>query len=201
MAATAEQIKKLRELTGAGVLDAKRTLEQMNGDFDKAVAVLKAKGLAAAEKKSERKATEGAVVTYVHSDIHSSGKLGAMVEVNCETDFVARTEEFQQLAHDLALQVAAMNPKYVTPEDLPAQTREELQRGFAAQAEGEEKQGPVAERIVQGKMENYLKENCLMRQSFVRDESVTVQDLVQSVAVKMGERIVVRRFARFQLGE
>ncbi len=199
MAISADQIKKLRELTGAGVLDAKRALENANGDFDKAAQVLKAKGVAAAAKKADRVARQGLIETYVHA----GGKIGAMLELNCETDFVARTPDFQGLAHDLALQIVAANPKYVSPQDIPAEIREKQQEEFAAQAKAEGKTGALVDKIVQGKMENYFKETCLLQQPFIRDESknTTINDLVQAKITKLGENIVVRRFARFELGE
>jgi elongation factor Ts len=197
MSATAEQIKRLRELTGAGVLDAKRTLEQYNGDFDKALAVLKEKGLKAAEKKAERAAKQGLIETYVHA----GGKIGVIVEVNCETDFVAATNEFKQLAHDLALQIAAAKPRYVSANDIPADVVEAQKKIFADAARAEGKPEAIIEKIVQGKTDAFFKETVLLRQPFIRDEAVTIQDLIQSVIAKLGENIVVRRFARFELGE
>ncbi len=197
MAISLDQIKKLRELTGAGVLDAKRALEDANGDFDKAAQVLKAKGLATAAKKADRVARQGLIETYVHA----GGKVGSMLELNCETDFVARTPDFQELAHDLALQIVATNPKYVSPQDIPAEIRERQQQEFAAQAKAEGKTGALVDKIVQGKMEKYFTETCLLLQPFIRDDSTTINDLVQAKIVKLGENIVVRRFARFELGE
>lgn len=197
MAATAEQIKKLRDLTGAGVLDAKRTLEEHNGDFDKALAILKEKGLKAAAKKTERVAKQGLIETYVHG----GGKIGVMVEVNCETDFVAATKEFQTLAHDLALQVAASNPKYVSQADVPAEVIAEQKKIFADAAVAEGKPANIVEKIVQGKLESFYKESCLLLQPFVRDDKTTVNDLVKGAVAKLNENIVVRRFARFELGE
>jgi elongation factor Ts len=197
MSATAEQIKRLRELTGAGVLDAKRTLEQYNGDFDKALAVLKEKGLKAAEKKAERAAKQGLIETYVHA----GGKIGVIVEVNCETDFVAATNEFKQLAHDLALQIAAAKPRYVSANDIPADVVEAQKKIFADAARAEGKPEAIIEKIVQGKTDALFKETVLLRQPFIRDEAVTIQDLIQSVIAKLGENIVVKRFARFELGE
>jgi len=197
MSATAEQIKRLRELTGAGVLDAKRTLEQYNGDFDKALAVLKEKGLKAAEKKAERAAKQGLIETYVHA----GGKIGVIVEVNCETDFVAATNEFKQLAHDLALQIAAAKPRYVSMNDIPADVVEAQKKIFTDAARAEGKPEAIIEKIVQGKTDAFFKETVLLRQPFIRDEAVTIQDLIQSVIAKLGENIVVRRFARFELGE
>jgi elongation factor Ts len=197
MVATTEQIKKLRELTGAGVLDAKRTLEQYNGDFDKALAVLKEKGLKAAEKKAERVARQGVIESYVHA----GGKIGVLVEVNCETDFVAATNEFKQLAHDLALQIAASKPRYVSVSDIPAEELEAQKKIYADAARAEGKPEALIEKIVQGKVDAVLNETVLLRQPFIRDESLTVHDLIQSVIAKVGENIVVRRFVRFELGE
>jgi elongation factor Ts len=197
MTVSAEQIKKLRELTGAGVLDAKRTLEQYNGDFDKALAVLKEKGLKAAEKKAERVAKQGLIETYVHG----GGRIGVMVEVNCETDFVAATNEFRQLAHDVALQIAATKPLYVSMDDVPADIVAAQKKIFADAALAEGKPANIVEKIVQGKTDAFFKESVLLRQTFIRDDKLTIQDLVQSVIAILGENIVVKRFVRFELGE
>lgn len=197
MATTAEQIKKLREATGAGVLDAKRTLEEHNGDYDKALAVLKEKGQKTAAKRAERATKQGVIDTY----IHGGGMIGAMVEVNCETDFVARTNDFKELAHNLALQVAATNPQFVSPDDISPQARSEQEKIFADSARADGKNEALVERIVTGKMESWYKDVCLMRQPFIRDDKTTIGDLVQTVIVKTGENIVIRRFARFALGE
>ncbi len=197
MAATAEQIKKLRELTGAGVLDAKRTLEEHDGDFDKALAILKEKGMKAAAKKTERVAKQGLIETYVHA----GGRLGVIVEINCETDFVAATKEFRELAHDVALQIAATNPKYVSQADVPANVVEEQKKIFADAAAAEGKPTHIIEKIVAGKLESFYKESCLLLQPFVRDDKSTVHDLIQSTVAKLQENIVVRRFSRFELGE
>lgn len=197
MTISAEQIKRLRELTGAGVLDAKRTLEQYEGDFDKALAVLKEKGLKAAEKKAERIAKQGLIETYVHA----GGRIGVIVEVNCETDFVAATNEFKQLAHDLALQIAASKPRYVSMNDIPADVVDAQKKIFADAARAEGKPEAIIEKIVQGKTDAFFKETVLLRQPFIRDEALTIQDLVQSVIAKLGENIVVKRFARYELGE
>jgi elongation factor Ts len=196
MTVSAEQIKKIRELTGAGILDAKRTLEQYNGDFDKALAVLKEKGLKAAEKKAERVAKQGLIETYVHG-----GRIGVMVEVNCETDFVAATNEFRQLAHDVALQIAATKPLYVSMDDVPADIVAAQKKVFADAALAEGKPANIVEKIVQGKTDAFFKESVLLRQTFIRDDALTIQDLVQSVIAKLGENIVVKRFVRFELGE
>jgi elongation factor Ts len=197
MNASAEQIKKLRELTGAGVLDAKRTLEQYNGDFDKALAVLREKGLKAAEKKAERIAKQGLVETYVHG----GGKMGVVVEVNCETDFVAATNEFRQLAHDLALQIAASKPLYVSLDDIPAHVVAEQKKIFADAALAEGKPANIVEKIVQGRTDAFFKQVVLLRQPYIRDDTLTIHDLIQSTIAKLGENIVVKRFARFELGE
>jgi elongation factor Ts len=197
MSASAEQIKKLRDLTGAGVLDAKRTLEEHNGDFDKALAVLKEKGMKAAAKKSERATKQGLVETYVHT----GGRVGVMLEINCETDFVARTPDFQSLAHDIALQIAATKPQFLSETEIPAATLEEQRKIFSDAALAEGKPANIVERIVQGKLDSFLKESCLLKQSFIRDESATVNDLIQTKIAKLGENIVVRRFVRFELGD
>lgn len=197
MATTTEQIKKLRELTGAGVLDAKHALDEHDGDYDRALAVLKEKGLKTAAKKAERVARQGLIETY----LHTGAQVGVMVEINCETDFVARNDVFKQLAHDVALQIAATNPKYITVEEIPADVREAQERIFSDAAVAEGKSGPIVEKIVKGKMENWYKEVCLYRQPFIRDDSVTIYDLVQAAISKLRENIVVRRFVRYAIGE
>ncbi len=196
--ATAEQIKQLREQTGAGVLDAKRALDENNGDFNKALNILKAKGAAVADKKTAtRVANSGLVSTYVHGE----GRIGVLVEVNSETDFVARTEEFTQLVHDVALQIAAMNPLYVSPETIPAEVVEEQKKKFEEATRSEGKPEAIIPKIVQGKMDKWYGETCLYRQPFIRDDSVTVEDLVKTVSAKTREKVVVRRFCRYALGE
>jgi elongation factor Ts len=201
MAASTEQIKKLRDMTGAGILDAKRTLEEHDGDFDKALAILKEKGLKSAAKKGDRAARQGVIETYVHSDDLAEGKIGVMLELNCETDFVARNEVFRNLAHDLALHIAASKPKYVSVEDIPASVVDEQKRIFADAAAAEGKPAPIIEKIVQGKIANFFQENCLLRQNFIRDDSMTVGDLIKATIAKTNENIVIRRFARFEIGE
>ncbi len=197
MSTTAEQIKKIRDITGAGILDTKRTLEQFNGDYDKALAVLKEKARQVAEKKAERATKQGLIETY----IHPGSRVGVMVEVNCETDFVAATPDFRELAHDLALQVAATKPLYVSPEAVPASVVEEMKKSMTDAAIAEGKPANIGDRIVQGKLESYYKDNCLMSQKFIRDETITITDRVKGVIGKLGENITVRRFARFELGE
>jgi elongation factor Ts len=194
---TTEQIKQLREETGAGVLEAKRVLDENNGDLQKALSILKARGMAKADKKAERAALEGVVECYVHA----GGKVGVMVEVNCETDFVARNEVFKQLAHDVALQIAAMNPQYVSVEDIPADVVAKQKKMFEEEAHAGGKPPAILEKIIKGKFDKYCNEVCLLRQAFIKDDSLTVQDLVKTAIAKTGENIVVRRFVRYALGE
>jgi len=196
MSISAEQIKKLREMTGAGILDTKRTLEEFNGDFEKALAVLKEKGMKVAEKKAERVAKQGLVETYVHA----GGKIGVMVEVNCETDFVAATNDFKELAHNIALQIAATKPEFVSPNDISAEVIEEKKKAFHDAAIADGKPANIIEKIVTGKLEAFYKESCLLRQMFIRDDKQTVQDLIQATIAKVGENIVVKRFTRYELG-
>ncbi len=196
--ATAEQIKQLREQTGAGVLDAKRALEETKGDFQKALSILKVKGAAVADKKTAtRTANSGLIETYIHGE----GRIGVMVEVNSETDFVARTDEFKQLVHDVALQIAAMSPLYVSPESIPAEMVEEQKNKFEDATRAEGKPEAIIPKIVQGKMDKWYGEVCLYRQPFIRDDSVTIEDLVKTVSAKTREKVVVRRFCRYALGE
>lgn len=196
MAVTAEQIKKLRELTGAGILDAKNTLEKL-GDFDKAVEELRAKGISRADKKADRVAREGLVESY----IHLGGRIGVLVEVNCETDFVARTDDFESLTHEVALQIAGTNPKYVSPEDIPSDVLQAARAEFESEARKSGKPEPVVTKITEGKLAKYYQEVCLTYQPSIRDESTTVNDLIKNTIAKTGENIRIRRFARFELGE
>lgn len=196
MAINIEMIKDLRERTGAGVLDSKNALEEADGDIEKAMQLLRKKGLAIAAKKADREANEGLVEAYVHA----GGKLGVLLELNCETDFVARTEDFQDLAHDLAMQVAATNPRYLTPEDIPPEVLEQ-KRQRQREELGEEKPEEVIERIIEGKLRKYYQEVCLLEQPFIKDEGLTIRDLITGKIAKLGENIKVRRFARFELEE
>jgi len=189
-------VKELREATGAGVLDCKKALETSSGDFDKAKAYLREKGLAAAARRADREAREGLIEAYVHT----GGRVGALIELNCETDFVARTEVFKELAHDLAMQIVATKPLYLTPEDIPPDVLEEEKTAYRVQARDTGKPEHVVERIVEGKLQKYYQEVCLMRQSFIRNNDLTVQDAITQTIAKLGENIVVRRFARFELG-
>jgi elongation factor Ts len=195
-AITAQQVKELRQETGAGVLDCKEALEANNGDFDKAVAYLREKGAAAAAKRAERETDEGLIGSY----IHAGSKVGAMVEVNCETDFVAMTDEFQALAHDLAMQVVAAKPLYMTPADVPTDVVEKEKEDVRKDMQGSGKPENIVERIVEGKLKKFYEETCLMEQPFIKDTALTVGELVQEKNAKLGENIVVRRFARFEIG-
>ena len=197
MAITGEMVKKLREVTGAGVLDCRNTLQACSGDFDRAGEMLREKGLAAAEKKVTRVANQGIVGSY----IHTGSKAAALVELNCETDFVARNEGFEGLAHDLAMQVVAMKPRWVRPEDIPAEVVDVELQQFRASAVADGKSERVVEQIVQGRMDKFHSLFCLMRQAYIRDEDITVEDLVKQRIAQFGENIVIRRFARMEVGE
>jgi len=197
MAISIEQIKQLREETGAGVLDCRKALETYNGDFEKAMEYLREKGLAKAAKRADREVLEGMVELYSHGN----GRVGVMVEVNCETDFVARSESFRKFAHEVALQVAAGAPKYVRVEDIPADVLEEEREKARNLALAEGKAENVIERIVNGKMEKYYNDHCLLRQTYVRDENMTVEDLRNQHIAAIGENIVIRRIARWEVGE
>ena len=190
-------VKELREKTGAGLLDCQKALGEAQGDVEKALRVLREKGLAKAAKKSARVAADGAVGSY----IHPGGKIGVLVEVNCETDFVARTDEFQQLVRDLSMQVAAASPRYVRREDVPESELDSERAIYRVQAEQSGKPAQVIERIVAGQLERYYKDVCLLEQPFIKQSDRTVKDLVQEAIARLGENVTVRRFARFQLGE
>ena len=196
--ATMEMIKDLRERTGAGILDAKKALEANDGDIDKAIQQLREQGLAKAAKKAMREAAEGRVYSYIHGD---PGRVGVLVEVNCETDFVARTPAFQALCHSIALQIAAAGPSYVTPEDIPADVMENERHTLLKQMEGENKPAAIMDKIVAGRLEKWYSESVLLRQPYIKDDSQTVQDLVMAAIAELGENIIVRRFSRFVLGE
>jgi elongation factor Ts len=195
MAITVDMVKSLRERTGAGVLDCRNALAEVDGDFDEAIKLLKKKGLAVAAKKAEREANEGLVEAY----IHAGGKLGVLVELNCETDFVARTEDFQELAHDLAMQVAGAGAKYLAPEDIPQDVLEREKERHLEEI-GDSKPEEIVQKIVDGKLKKYYQEVCLLEQPFIKDEEMTIRDLMTSKIAKLGENIKVRRFARFELG-
>jgi elongation factor Ts len=194
---SAVQVRELRDKTGAGMMDCKRALAESGGDLEKAVVYLREKGLAAAAKRAARAASEGQVGSY----IHAGGKIGVLIEVNCETDFVARTPQFQNLVKDLAMQVAAASPRYVRREDVPADVIEAERTIYRAQASGSGKPAPVIERIVDGKVEKFFGDVCLLEQPFIKEPQRTVRQLVTDAVAQLGENVVVRRFARFQLGE
>jgi elongation factor Ts len=197
MEISATLVKELRQATGAGVLDCRKALQETNGDFDKAVAYLREKGLAAAAKKAGREAKEGLIELYGHG----GGRVGVMVEVNCETDFVARTEQFRTFAHDLALQVAAAHPRYVDIADVPPDVIESEKTIARNRALQEGKPEKVVDKIVEGRLEKFYQENCLLQQPFVKDESVKISDLLKQTIAVIGENVIIRRFARWELGE
>jgi len=199
MAATAQQVKELRDRTGAGVMDCKEALAASQGNVDGAVEYLRKKGLAAAAKRAGREAREGVVSAY----IHAGGRLGVLVEVGCETDFVAKTDAFQALVKDLGMQVAAANPTYVSREDVPADVLEKEREIYRSQLADQKKPLQVIDKIVEGKLEKWFSEQCLLDQPFVKDETgkTKVKDVVDGVNAQTQERIIVRRFARFQVGE
>jgi elongation factor Ts len=190
-------VKELRERTGAGIVDCQKALTESGGDVEKAIVILREKGLAAAAKKAGRAAAQGLVGSY----IHGGGKIGVLLEVNCETDFVARTEEFQRLVKDLAMQVAAANPRYVRREEVPESEVEKERTIYRSQMAQSGKPAAVIERIVEGKLEKFYSESCLLEQPFIREPGKTVEQLVKEVMARTGENVVVNRFARFQIGE
>jgi elongation factor Ts len=199
MAATPQQVKELRDRTSAGVMDCKEALQAANGDMEAAVEFLRKKGLAQAGKRAHRDAREGAIGTY----IHHGAKLGVLIEVNCESDFVARTDAFQDLVKDLGMQVAAANPSYVAREDVPGEVIEKEREIYRGQLADQKKPTQVLDKIIEGKLEKFFTDQCLLEQPFIKDASgkTKVRELVDGVNAKTGERIVVKRFARFQVGE
>lgn len=194
---SAQQVKELRETTGAGMMDCKKALVETNGDMEKAVDYLREKGLAAAAKKAGRIAAEGLVEAY----IHGGGKIGVMIEVNCETDFVAKTPEFHAFVRDLAMQVAAANPQYLCRDEVPPAILDHEREVLKAQALNEGKPAKIIDKMVEGRVEKFYKETCLLEQSFIKDPDKSVTDIVNAQIAKIGENIVVRRFARYQMGE
>jgi len=193
----AKLVKELRERTGAGFSDCRAALVEANGNIEKAIDVLRKKGQAAAAKKAQREASEGLVGSY----IHAGGKIGVLVELNCESDFVARTDAFQQLSHDIAMHIAALDPRYVRREEVTPEMLEKERDIYKAQALATGKPDAVVEKIVNGKMEKFYEENCLYEQHFIKDESVTVGELVSQMIHKLGENISIRRYVRFKVGE
>lgn len=193
---TIEDIKRLRELTGVGITDAKHALQDVDGDFDKALSEMRKKGLTKAEKKGEREAREGVVDAYVHS-----GRIGVIVEINSETDFMARTDDFKNLVHDIAMHIAAAAPEYVSVEDVPADVREAAKAEFTEKATNEGKPANMLEQIVDGMLKKHFAEKCLLEQPFIKNPDITVGTYVKEHMAKLGENIVVRRFSRIALGE
>ena len=199
MAISLDEIKKLKELTGVGLTDAKKALVEAEGDFDKALAAMREKGLTKAEKRGEREAREGIIESYVHS-----GRIGVLVELNCETDFVARTEDFKNLAHDIALQIAAMSPKWASDDDIPeaeiTRKKDELVAAAQADPKNASKPADVLDKIIDGQLKKYFDELVLLHQPCWKDDSQTIGDLVKEHIAKLGENIVVRQFRRIELG-
>ena len=194
---SASMIKDLRERTGAGMADCKKALTEVGGDMDKAIDYLRAKGLAKAAKKAGREATEGAIVSY----IHGAGRIGVLLEVNCETDFVARNEDFQGFTRDIAMQIAAMNPQFVRKEEVGADVVAREREVLLAKAKETGKPEPVIQKMVDGQISKWMKEICLLDQSFVKNPDKTIDQVQQELIAKIGENIRIRRFARFELGE
>ncbi len=194
---TAQMVKDLRDSTGAPFIDCKNALEEVSGDMDKALDILKIRGVAKASKKVGRETPEGTVMSY----IHAGGKIGVMVEINCETDFVARNEEFQAFAREVAMQIAAANPVYVSKDDIPESELEREKEVMRAQVLESGKPAEIAEKMVEGKIKKFYEEVCLLNQTYIRDSKLKIDDILQALIAKIGENIKVRRFTRFQLGE
>jgi len=194
---SATQVKELREKTGAPMMDCKQALTEAKGDLEQAIVVLRKKGVATAAKKATRVTTEGSVAQY----IHAGGKIGVLVEVNCESDFVARTEDFKELVHDVAMHIAASDPKFVRKEDVTPEAYEREKEIYRAQAATTGKPPQVVEKIVAGKMEKFYEEVCLLEQPFIKDQTISISQLIATKIGKLGENIAVRRFARFKVGE
>jgi len=197
MEISADLVKKLREKTGVGLMDCKEALRAADGDMEKAVDFLREKGLAKLAKRTGRAATEGSISSY----IHTGGKVGAMAEVNCETDFVAKTDEFQAFVKDVVMQITASNPSYIRREDIPSEVLEREKTIYRNQARDSGKPEKILDKIAEGKLEKFYQEVCLMEQSFIKNTDITIKELLEELVTKLGENIVIRRFARFQLGE
>lgn len=197
MSIPASQIKELREATGAGVLDCRTALEESNGDMQAAISLLQRKGLAAAAKRADRETRNGVLDLYSHGE----GRVGVMVEVNCETDFVARTVEFRNFAHEVALQIAATSPRWIGRQDVPEELIETERQAARKLASGDGKPEGVMERIIEGRLEKFYQENCLLDQAYIRDEDRTLADVLQDTIAKTGENIGIRRFERWSVGE
>jgi elongation factor Ts len=194
---SAATVKQLREKTGAGIMDCKQALSQCDGDINNAVDFLRKKGLATAAKRSGRATTEGTIGSYIHMD----GKLGVLVEINCETDFVAKNDDFKEFAKNIAMHITATNPVSIRPEDVPKEIIDKEREIYRAQVLEMGKPEQIADKIVEGKRQKYFKENCLMTQNYVRDPNITIEDLLNEMVAKIGENITINRFARFKIGE
>ncbi|MBI4429681.1 MAG: translation elongation factor Ts [Ignavibacteriales bacterium] len=194
---TAEQVKQLREKTGAGMMDCKRALEETNGNLEQAVEYLRKKGAATAAKRADKETNQGVVEAY----IHAGGRIGSMVELNCETDFVAKTPDFKQLAHDIAMQIAAMSPEYISRDQIEKSTLDKELEIYKSQAMNEGNPATIAEKVAQGRLEKFYQETVLLEQSFIKDSGKTIKDLLDEATAKVGEKIFIRRFERYHLGE
>lgn len=194
---TSQMVKELRVKTGAGVMDCKEALTDAGGDIEKAIDYLRKKGMSAATKRSSKAAKDGVIASY----IHMGGKIGVLVEVNCETDFVAKTDDFQRFAKDLTMHIAAANPLFVRPDEISAEVIEREREIYRSQAFAEKKPEKIWDKIIEGKMKKYYEDVCLVNQKFIRDTDITIETLINNMIAKTGENIVIRRFARFQLGE
>lgn len=198
MAITTDMIRELRERTGAGILEVKKSLEETGGDTEAAIRLLRERGLAKAAKKAEREASQGRVYSYIHSD---PGRIGVLLELNCETDFVARTDAFRDLAHGLALHIAAANPLYLGDDHVPAEDLQREREVYAAQMADQKKPAEIMAKIIDGKVQKWLDEAVLLRQPYIRDNDVSVGDLIKRAIAELGENIVIRRYTRYALGE
>lgn len=194
---SAKDVKELRDRTQAGFMECKRALEEAGGNIEKAIEILRKQGLAEADKKADRATNQGIIYSYVHAD----GRYGVLLELNCETDFVARTDEFKKLAHELALQICATNPSWITRDDVPASVIEKEKEIYREQAKASGKPEKVIDKIVEGKLEKFFEENCLVEQQYIRDDKVKVKQLIADLILKTGENIKLRRFVRYKLGE
>ncbi len=194
---SAQQVKELRDRTGAGFTACREALVEGSGDVEQAINILRKKGQAAAAKKAQRATSEGLVSSY----IHAGGKIGVLIEMNCESDFVARTDEFQRLCHDVAMHIAALDPRFLRREEVTQETLDREREIYKEQAKQTGKPEPVIEKIVSGKMEKFYEDNCLYEQHFIKDEAMTVKELIDHTIAKIGENVAIRRFARFKVGE
>ena len=197
MSISSTMVKELRDKTGAGIMDCKEALAVSEGNIDKAIECLRKKGMSAATKRSSKAAKDGTISSY----IHMGGRIGVLVELNCETDFVAKTDNFQLLAKDLTMHIAAANPTYIRPEDIPAVVMEREKEIYRSQAVAEKKPEKIWDKIIEGKLKKYYEDVCLLNQKFIKDTDITVETLINNMIAKTGENIIIRRFVRFQLGE